>query len=316
MKALIKKLYACGVDIDKSITKSIRLPRPVVSVGNISVGGRGKTPFVIYLARWLKSVGYCPVVLTRGYGRRGKAPVWLNHSQIDTDFSGDEPAEIYYATHVPVLVGANRARNALEYLKYFQGRSWIEKIVFILDDGFQHWALQRDFDIVLIDPKDIEDELLPFGRLRETTEALKRANVVLTRTQDFVKQTIVRAEVNPELEFGVLTTRAVDKKYYEALHLRFKNLVKIKLPDHASRYRMLQAFVQNPGVNSWLLGAKEAVKILRGHDLLHEFFERGQVEWFWEGRKFDFYFVECQLDIQDVEEKIRKPILSIMNRNL
>lgn len=162
-----------------------RLNRPVVSVGNLSVGGTGKTPFVAFLAERLMKRGLKPGILTRGYGRRtgadliaiepgsGRAP--------DAREVGDEPALLARKLpEVPIVVGADRYRAGL----LAEDRFKVD--VHILDDGFQHFALARDVDIVLLDvTQQLSDgELLPAGKLREPSAALERAHcVVLTRSE-------------------------------------------------------------------------------------------------------------------------------------
>lgn len=165
--------------------KTRRLSRPVVSVGNLSVGGTGKTPFVAFLADLLVKRGWKPSILTRGYGRRKGAnmvPIEPGAARApDPREVGDEPALLARKfPQVPIVVGADRHRA---------GRLAEEKFgadVHILDDGFQHLALARDVDIVLLDStQELSDgALVPAGRLREPCDALERADiVVLTRTE-------------------------------------------------------------------------------------------------------------------------------------
>ncbi|MHB8652321.1 MAG: tetraacyldisaccharide 4'-kinase [Terriglobia bacterium] len=162
-----------------------RLNRPVVSVGNLSVGGTGKTPFVAFLAERLLAHGLKPGILTRGYGRRNGADLIAIEPGVgrapDPREVGDEPALLARKLpQVPIIVCADR---------YRAGRLAEDKFkvdVHILDDGFQHFALARDVDIVLLDTtQDLSDrELLPAGRLREPCVALVRAHcVVLTRSE-------------------------------------------------------------------------------------------------------------------------------------
>src|SRR5579859_6625165 len=162
-----------------------RLNRPVVSVGNLSVGGTGKTPFVAFLAERLLAHGLKPGILTRGYGRRNGADLIAidpgSGRAPDPREVGDEPALLARKLpQVPIIVCADRYRG---------GRLAEDKFkvdVHILDDGFQHFALARDVDIVLLDvTQQLSDrELLPAGRLREPLSALTRAQcVVLTRSE-------------------------------------------------------------------------------------------------------------------------------------
>ncbi|HET7710428.1 MAG TPA: tetraacyldisaccharide 4'-kinase [Thermoanaerobaculia bacterium] len=142
-----------------------RLPRPVISVGNIAAGGAGKTPAVIAICRYLEERGFRVAVLTRGYGRgSNRTGIVDDH---DASQWGDEPVLIKRKTKATVIVGADRFANAREYLRRHDCDA------FLLDDGFQHLQLHRDLDIVI----DVES---PFFR-RETRAALDDADVVVER---------------------------------------------------------------------------------------------------------------------------------------
>jgi tetraacyldisaccharide 4'-kinase len=165
--------------------KSRRLSRPVISVGNLTVGGSGKTPLVAKVARVLLQLGYKPAILTRGYGReRGADLIALGPQPKrapDSRSIGDEPALLARALpQVPIIICANR---------YWAGRVAEERFgadLHILDDGFQHFALERDVDLVAVDVTQelLHGALLPAGRLREPVSALTRADmIVLTRTE-------------------------------------------------------------------------------------------------------------------------------------
>ena len=168
------------------------LPVPVVSIGGITVGGSGKTPFVNYLARLLKDQGYAPAILTRGYRRRYPAEhlVFSSGAQVSPFFTGDE-AQIFLRDAVaPVGIGSRRYETAQILLRQFP-----ETDVLLLDDGFQHALMARDFDIVVIDGLDPfgQEELLPLGRLREPLSALSRANAfVVTRAENDQKFHAIR----------------------------------------------------------------------------------------------------------------------------
>lgn len=174
---------------DRGILKSQRLRRPVISVGNLSVGGSGKTPFVIALGELLKTRGIQFDVLTRGYGRETRGVLLVDPKGAASEF-GDEPLLIARRLGVPVVVGENR---------YDAGRVAEEKFesqFHILDDGFQHRSLARDFDIVLLSQSDIDDELLPSGRLREPLSSLRRADAIAVQenpAKEFSNQLTIRA---------------------------------------------------------------------------------------------------------------------------
>jgi tetraacyldisaccharide 4'-kinase len=149
-----------------------RLQGPVVSVGNISAGGSGKTPFVILLGELLRARGIPFDVLSRGYGRKTSGVLEVDPAGLPQEF-GDEPLLIARRLRVPVVVGEDR---------YEAGRFAEERYgpqMHLLDDGFQHRGLARDFDIVLVTPEDARDRLLPAGRLREPMTSLRRADTVV-----------------------------------------------------------------------------------------------------------------------------------------
>lgn len=166
-----------------------RLPGTVISVGNLSVGGTGKTPMVERLATWLGQRGLHVAILTRGYGRRERLPLVVNGqgeiSKYTAELMGDEP--ILLARHLPRVtlgIGADRFSLAQQII---QLESPHPPDVFLLDDGFQHLRLARDLDLVLLDASAplATEAVLPAGRLREPLGALARADlIVLTRTAD------------------------------------------------------------------------------------------------------------------------------------
>lgn len=157
--------------------KKTRLDVPVISVGNLTFGGTGKTPTVIALARDLVRMGRRPAVLTRGYGRlhEGQMVVVGPNPRQTVAEVGDEPLEIARRLPgIPVVIDANRARGGVEAQR-------MGADVVLLDDGFQHLQLERDFDLVLVDAGDPwgGGRLPPLGRLREKPSALSRADAVL-----------------------------------------------------------------------------------------------------------------------------------------
>lgn len=149
-----------------------RLNGPVVSVGNLSVGGSGKTPFVILLGELMKARGIPFDILSRGYGRQTRGVLLVDPGGCSPDF-GDEPLLMARRLDIPVIVGEDRYQAGL-----FAERKFGPQL-HVLDDAFQHRALARDFDIVLVTADDARDRLLPAGRLREPLAALKRADAVV-----------------------------------------------------------------------------------------------------------------------------------------
>ncbi len=144
----------------------------MISVGNLSAGGSGKTPFVMLLGELLKARGINFDVLSRGYGRESKGVRLVDPAGLPQEF-GDEPLLIARKLQAPVIVGEDR----YEAGRFAESRFGVQ--LHVLDDGFQHRALARDFDIVLVTPQDAKDQLLPSGRLREPLGALRRADAVV-----------------------------------------------------------------------------------------------------------------------------------------
>jgi tetraacyldisaccharide 4'-kinase len=153
-----------------------RLKWPVVSIGNLSTGGSGKTPLTIALAKALTGRGLHVDVLSRGYGRqRSPLPLLVDPGGTPQDF-GDEPIEIARRAGVPVYVAAERYRAGL--LAESDRSAPSASSVHLLDDGFQHRQLVRDLDILLLSRSDLRDHLLPAGSLREPLRAAERAQVI------------------------------------------------------------------------------------------------------------------------------------------
>jgi len=161
---------------------SARLPVPVVVVGNIYIGGTGKTPLTIWLVQALQAAGMRPGVISRGHGSAGDTPRAVGDASTPLDV-GDEPLLIYQRTGCPVMVGRDRAATGRALLAAHPGVD-----VLLTDDGLQHYALQRDIEIILFDGRGAGNGwLLPAGPLREP----------VTRRRDF---TVINAPVlTPEL---------------------------------------------------------------------------------------------------------------------
>ena len=165
---------------DKGLLRSQKLTCPVISIGNLTVGGTGKTPLTILLARMLKGKGFKPVILSRGYGRQGRQNIAIvsdgRGTVLDHHESGDEPFLMsQLLPHIPVVVGASR---------FLTGKKAIDELgadILILDDGFQHRSLYRDIDIVLLENRLPFGNgcLLPGGSLREPPGSLRRAGIIV-----------------------------------------------------------------------------------------------------------------------------------------
>ncbi len=156
------------------------LNTPVISIGNITVGGTGKTPMVLHLARRFREAGLEPVVLTRGYGRISHREMLLlaRGAHAAVWHTGDEPQILLRSGVTGLAVGSDR------YLAGWDAETVLKPDVFLVDDGFSHQRLARDVDVVLIDSLDPfgGGKLLPLGRLREPMESLRRADIfIITR---------------------------------------------------------------------------------------------------------------------------------------
>jgi tetraacyldisaccharide 4'-kinase len=156
-----------------------RIPVPVISLGNLTVGGTGKTPAALWLAEKLRARGERPVIVTRGYGGDLKGRVVTvgrdGQSLYDPREIGDEAVLLAERFNGPVVCGADRVAAAKVALEE-HGAS-----VLVLDDGFQHWRLGRDMDVLLVDGRSGfgNGALLPAGPLREPLGALKRADAIV-----------------------------------------------------------------------------------------------------------------------------------------
>ena len=190
----LELMYYTGYSLKKShdLRNQRKLPHRVISVGNITTGGTGKTPAVIALAGKAKEYGYQPCILTRGYMGKKKGPCFISKGTgalLDADEAGDEPVLMAQRLKgVPIVKGKDRYEAgmfAIDEFKSIQHSAFkIQKLLFILDDGFQHWRLHRDLDILLIDGTNPfgNGKLLPSGILREPLNEIRRSDVIaLTR---------------------------------------------------------------------------------------------------------------------------------------
>ncbi len=190
VSAGMRALYRWGV------LRPQALPRPVVSVGNLTAGGSGKTPHVRFLASWMKGKGLRVAVLSRGYGRDTRGVVWVSHGDgpvVPASAGGDEPVLLAASLPgVPVVVGESRAEAGRECLRR------CETDVFLLDDGFQHLSLHRDADILLVDAGTGlgNRRSLPLGPLREPPGSARYADaLVVSKCRDIAQGEAVAAGV-------------------------------------------------------------------------------------------------------------------------
>lgn len=159
----------------KGIFKQHSIGVPVVVVGNITVGGNGKTPLVIYLSQFLKQQGFRPGVISRGYGGKANSYPMLVESNSDPKQCGDEPLFIKQRVNCPVMVDPDRVRGA-KALTEQQNCN-----VIICDDGLQHYRLNRDLEIAVVDGQRRQGNnlLLPAGPLREGAWRLKEVDLIV-----------------------------------------------------------------------------------------------------------------------------------------
>ena len=177
-------LYRLGLAIREGSLRAGREPVrrlgwPVVSIGNLSTGGAGKTPLTIALAQALTRRGLHVDVLSRGYGRRSALPLLVNPNGTAEEF-GDEPLVIAREAGVPVYVAAERREAGLIAEKAESSPAGVH----LLDDGFQHRQLYRDIDILLLNRRDWREHLLPAGNLREPRRSIFRAHVIAVPAND------------------------------------------------------------------------------------------------------------------------------------
>jgi tetraacyldisaccharide 4'-kinase len=192
-----------------------QLSKPVISIGNLVAGGSGKTPIVAYVTSLLAREGERPAVLSRGYGRRQPdrgVVVVSDGTRItaDIDRAGDEPLMLARTLGADaaagVFVAADRhAAGQLAEAKY-------GATVHVLDDGFQHLRLNRDIELVVVTPRDLEEEtLLPAGRLREPRETIRRADALLVPGVSLLDARALAAKWGVPKAFAVTRTPAVPR---------------------------------------------------------------------------------------------------------
>lgn len=190
----LEHLYSIGLSIKKhyALKNQKKLPCKVISIGNITVGGTGKTPSTIAITEEAKKRGFKPCILTRGYKGKIKGPCFISKGDgplMSEQEAGDEPILMAEKLKgVPIIKCADRYKGGIFAIQNLKSQiSSIEsQIIFILDDGFQHWNLFRDRDILLIDGKNPfgNRRLLPLGQLREPLSAIRRADIIVLTKMD------------------------------------------------------------------------------------------------------------------------------------
>lgn len=225
------------------ILNSYRLPVPVIVVGNISVGGTGKTPLVIYLAEQLKQLGYTPGIISRGYGGHSIGQVAATSNPIAF---GDEPVLIAKRSASPVWVNPNRVEAGRALLQAHP-----ECNVIISDDGLQHYALQRDVEIVVVNSKHSfgNQRLLPAGPMREKVSRLSCVHGIVDTARVGLK-TIISVDKLPPVFAMSLHMQGIfsldDKTKTSLAALKQQNVVAIAGIGHPERFFN---FVKGLGLN-------------------------------------------------------------------
>lgn len=271
-------LYRWGV------FKRHRLPVPVVTVGNMAVGGTGKTPMTAAIVQHLQRQGHHPVVVSRGYGGKARSPLRVDPAIPNTHLTGDEPLLLARLSGAPVWVGPDRVQAALTAL----AAEPLADVV-VLDDGMQHWSLVSDILVVLFDQRGLGNGwLLPAGLLREpwppttwqattfwvqtpgptaaATRALPAGLRVHTTTRRLSLcarnrhgDTLALTQLAQRGPLGAVAGIAHPQRFFDMLTARGLQLVhEHAAADHADTATLLAALA--PGV-CWLCTDKDAVKL-------------------------------------------------------
>ena len=255
------------------IFSTAQLDIPVIIVGNLTVGGTGKTPMVIELANLLKKHGYRPGVISRGYG--GKARTWPQQVRADGDptMVGDEAILIARRTNCPMAVGPDRVASAKALLKYTDCN------VIISDDGLQHYALGRDIEIAVIDGirRYGNEKCLPAGPLREPIKRLDQVNFKITNgiagpdefAMSYKAEKLCRAD-DPAvtLDISSLKNQTVHaiagignpQRFFDNLKLSGLDIIEHAFPDH---YPFKKEDLDFGEIQPIVITEKDAVKCQR-----------------------------------------------------
>lgn len=261
---------------------STRLPVPVVVVGNVVVGGAGKTPSVIDIVRHLQAQGWRPGIVSRGHGRQGETPQLVTMDS-HPDEVGDEPRLLSQATGVPLVVGRDRAQAGLVLLAQHP-----EVNLVVSDDGMQHWGLARDLTVVVFDARGTGNGwLLPAGLLREPWPAqpwghgpllvLQTAGrplvsgpwpsfvahrTLATEAVNALGQRRALAQLAADGHVNALAGIAQPTVFFNMLRQQDMRLAHtLALPDHASATVLTHALATHPHTGPWLCTEKDAVKL-------------------------------------------------------
>jgi tetraacyldisaccharide 4'-kinase len=183
---------------DRGLFHTHVIPVPVISVGNITLGGTGKTPVVEKIALWLKREGYRPVIVTRGYGRKRGGVFVVDGASDRAVDAGDEPLMLARKTGVPVVVGADRTEAIALGMREF------ESDVIVMDDGFQRRDIVKDVDLLVLNGGVSRSDLrlFPLGSLREPMRRIGEADMILVNKGDVPEAMKPLAGGNPSFRMG------------------------------------------------------------------------------------------------------------------
>ena len=255
-------------------------PVPIIVVGNISVGGSGKTPLVIWLAELFKNAGYKPAIISRGY--KGKAGSWPQQVRVDSDpvVVGDEAVQLARRCKCPIAVGPDRCASIDALLEHTD----IDMI--ISDDGLQHYAMQRDIEIAVVDGvrRHGNQRLLPSGPLREPVSRLKEVDFIVSNgvadrgeyamlVKGLVAKNLVSDSTQGLERFSGQTVHAIcgignPDRFFNGLKQFGINLIEHVHPDH---HPFFEADINFDDDLPVLMTEKDAVKCQRFKSKQHWF---------------------------------------------
>ena len=226
--SLKNKLY------DLNILNTYSLNKPVISLGNLTTGGTGKTPFTIFITKYFIKHGIKVGILSRGYGRKSKGTIVVSDGiKLLNSYkkTGDEPYLIAKKLkNIPIVVDKDRFRGGTYLITKFNPD------IIILDDGYQHRSLKRDLNILLINSLDKKNDhkLIPNGKLREPWENFKRANLIIKTKSNLIKKNkflidkINKTKINTfNSEFHIKISEQFTKKAFKNINLSNKNILTV-----------------------------------------------------------------------------------------
>lgn len=236
---LIRNLF-----FDKAVFKSEKVNAKVISVGNITVGGSGKTPLVIYVTNLLKGSDYKVGVLSRGYGRRSSGYKLVSKGE-EILTSVEECGDEIYHTSLECKVAAAVSENRVKGAKRLIEEAKIDSIV--LDDAFQHRWIARDIDLVIIDQSFVNNKsffshnLLPSGDLREGFDSLKRADAIIVN-----RKFLEREEIIPDMK-KYFDGKKIFTSYYKAISfVDTMRKIEYNLEDFKGQDSLVVSGIANP----------------------------------------------------------------------